>query len=204
MRCTHGHNVNFLSAAYAFDEKYDQAVEAARGLLAFKENPREAAAVDNSRTAYRQGWFSLMRALVYFEKYWATGLAHAARNSADAAKREAEAMEAALKDLAAKTKQDVPKPLEVAREELAGHIANAGGKTKKAIEILQSAARRERALRYNEPPAYPRPVLEALGKLALASGRTDVAEAAFREALEQYPESPRALRGLQNARRRGD
>ena len=38
----HGHNVHFLITTYCFQGKYDKAMEAARELLGFKENPREA------------------------------------------------------------------------------------------------------------------------------------------------------------------
>jgi hypothetical protein len=38
-----------------------------RGLLAFKENPREQADVNNYYTAYRRGWFGLMHAGVVRE-----------------------------------------------------------------------------------------------------------------------------------------
>jgi len=60
----------------------------------------------------------------------------------------------------------------------------------------------ERSMRYNEPPSYPRPVLQALGEKALADGKLQVAEAAFREALDQYPESSRALSGLSDTLKR--
>src|SRR5437773_5179279 len=53
----HGHNVHFLIATYCFQGKYEKAMEAAHELLGFKENLREAAAIDNWYTAYRQGWF---------------------------------------------------------------------------------------------------------------------------------------------------
>ena len=35
-----------------------------------------------------------------------------------------------------------------------------------------------------------------LGEVALKNGRLSLAESAFREALDQHPESARALRGL--------
>ena len=44
----HGHNVNYLSNVYSMDGQFDKAMEAARELLGFKENPREAAQVDLS------------------------------------------------------------------------------------------------------------------------------------------------------------
>ena len=54
----------------------------------------------------------------------------------------------------------------------------------------------ERALRYTEPPSYPRPVSEALGRMALESGKLEIAEDAYKQALEQYPGSNRAMTGL--------
>jgi tetratricopeptide (TPR) repeat protein len=214
----HGHNVHFLASAHAFHGNYDEAVKAARHLLEFKENPRQAAQVDNFRTAYRQGWFALFRTLVQFEKWdeildggslpvydkpreqawrqYAIGLAHAARGNAAAAKDAARAMDRALTDLKAKAGNELSPHLKVARDELDGHIAVAEGKLDRAVELLQAASAQERALRYNEPPQYPRPVLEALGRIALRHGRPALAERAFRGALEQFPESSHALAGL--------
>jgi tetratricopeptide (TPR) repeat protein len=218
----HGHNVHFLAASYSFAGQYEQALAAARGLLEFAENPREAQQVDNFRTAYRQGWFALMRTLVQFEKWeelldgrtlpvydkprerawrhWAQALAYAARNNLPAARREAQAMRTALKDLQNAVKT-VPESLRVARSELDGHLALAAGRNERGLRKLAEAMRQEQALRYNEPPSYPRPVAEALGRRALALGRTALAEDAFRQALDQYPEDAHARQGLQAAAR---
>jgi tetratricopeptide (TPR) repeat protein len=214
----HGHNVHFLASTYSFQERYEKAVEAARGLMEFKENPREAAGVDNSRTPFRQGWFALMRTMVQAEKWdmildgstlpvydkprenawrhWAMGLAYAAKGDGAGAKKQAKAMSQDLKQLKTKTKSKVPQELLLAEEELKGQVALASKNVGKAIKILQSAARKERALRYSEPTTYPRPVLEVLGQVAFLNGKLELAKAAFREALEQYPASPRAERGL--------
>jgi hypothetical protein len=59
----------------------------------------------------------------------------------------------------------------------------------------------ERSLRYTEPPSYPRPVLEVLGQKALAAGRLELAETAFKDTLDQYPEYPRALAGLEKTKK---
>ena len=72
----------------------------------------------------------------------------------------------------------------------------------KSLAVLQQAARLERALRYTEPPTYPRPVSEVVGRKAIEDGRPQMAEAAFRDALDQFPESSRALSGLAEAQRR--
>jgi tetratricopeptide (TPR) repeat protein len=219
----HGHNVHFLIATYCFQGKYDKAMEAAHELLGIAENPREAAAIDNWYSPHRQGWFGLMETLVHFEKWdeildgktlviydkpreqawrhWAMGLALASKGDARAARGEAKALDAALKELKAKTK-DTPKALLVARQELGGQIAFAAKRIDKSLQTLQSAVRAERALRYTEPPSYPRPVSEALGRMALENGKLQIAEDAFRQALEQYPESHRALTGLAETLRR--
>jgi tetratricopeptide (TPR) repeat protein len=219
----HGHNVHFLITTYCFQGKYDKAMEAAHELLAFPENPREAASVDNWFTAHRQGWFGLMETLVHFEKWdeildgktlvvydkpreqawrhWAIGLAQAAKGNVRAARAEVKAIDAELKVLKEKTK-DTPKPLLIARQELEGHIAFANRKFDKSFTTLQAAIRAERALRYTEPPSYPRPVAEALGPKALSQGKLQIAEDAFRQALEQYPASHRSIQGLAETLRR--
>jgi len=217
----HGHNVHFLISAYSFQDSYQSAMAASRNLMEFKENPREVAEIDNHQTLYRRGWFSLMFTLVQFERWdeildgrtlplyekpwesawrhWAMGLAYAAKGNATAAKDQLKSFRTAVHELEVKTKRPSPEPLRVASQELEGHIALALNKVDKGLGILQRAARQERALRYSEPPSYPRPVLPVLGEVALKSGRTRLAESAFREALDQYPESYRALQGLQQA-----
>lgn len=222
----HGHNVHFLITTYCFQGKYDKAMEASSELLGFAENPREAGAIDNNFTPYRQGWFGLLETLVHFEKWdeildgktlvvydkpreqawrhWAMGLAHAAKGDTRAAKSEAKAMDAALKDWKLKTKnKNAPKPLLVARQELDGQIAYAAGKIDKSLATLQAAVKAERALLYTEPPSYPRPVAEVLGRKALDKGKLRIAEDAFRQALEQYPDDQRAVTGLAETGKRG-
>ena len=214
----HGHNVQFLISTYSFQEHYQKAVEAAHGLMEFKENPRETAAVDNSSTPFRKGWFALMQAMVQAEKWdeildgktlpvydkprenawraWALGLAHAAKGDVGAAKKQAKVMNSSLKQLKSKTKTAVPPELLVAEDELKGQISLAANDVDRGLKLLQQAARRERALRYSEPPSYPRPILDVLGQFALRNGRFELAKAAFGEAVQQYPASPRAERGL--------
>jgi tetratricopeptide (TPR) repeat protein len=218
----HGHNVHFLVSSYAFSGHFDKAMENARELLAIKENPREASQVDNFRTAYRQGWFAMLLTLRHAENWdaildgqtlpvynkprerawraWVMGLAHAAKGDVRSAKADAKQMKRAMKDLKKATRQ-VPPPLDTAREELEGHIAYAQGKVDRSLKILDAAVKQERALRYNEPPSYPRPVAQALGQLALKAGKPTVAAAAFRQALEQYPEFGSARDGLASADR---
>jgi tetratricopeptide (TPR) repeat protein len=220
----HGHNVNYLSTAYAFDGQYDKAVEAARSLLEFKENPRELANMDGNSSAHRQGWFALMRAMVLSEdwdaildghslpvydrpreqawRHWAMGVAQASKGDADAAKQEAHLMDAALKQYEQELKKKPPAELTVGRQELEGHVLAAQGKATEAFNQLGSAAMAQRKLRYSEPPQYPRPVDEAIGEISLRLGRLSDAEVAFRRCLIDLPGSARSVGGLQEVQRR--
>ncbi len=219
----HGHNVHYLATAYSFSGDYDKAKAAARSLLEIPENPREASEIDNFRTAYRQGWFALLRTLVQSEawdeilngalpvydkpretawRHWANGLAHAAKAEVAEAHEELAAMQTALDSYKARTKMPPGMDLRIAHEELEGQIAAASGHVEHARKLLDKASRSERAMTYSEPPMYPRPVAEALGALMLKSGNAPEAEAAFRIALEQYPASARSKDGLREALKR--
>ena len=136
-------------------------------------------------------------------RHWAVGLAHAAKGDLKAAKTDSKQMARAMGDLKKKIDQ-VPPPLKVAQTELEGHIAFAKGKVDRSLEVLQAAVKQERSLLYNEPPSYPRPVAQVLGQFALKAGKRAVAEAAFRQALEQYPDFGRASKGLSEATNRGN
>ncbi|MBS1827626.1 MAG: hypothetical protein JST93_20085 [Acidobacteria bacterium] len=214
----HGHNVHYLATSHSFKGNVDEAMKAARHLLDMKENPREAAALDNNRTAYRQGWFAMLRTLVQHERWdlildgatlpvyekpretawrhWAMGVAYAAKGDAAKAARELALMDDTFDVYQDKVKQAVPAELRVAKQELAAHVLAARKKTKEAIARLEKVAARERTLVYSEPPFYPRPVNEALAAMAMKAGQQDVAEKAWRGALEQYPDSAKATAGL--------
>jgi tetratricopeptide (TPR) repeat protein len=216
----HGHNVQFLITTYVFQGKYQQALDQAKSLMAFGENPREKKEVDDPYAVYRQGWFATLRTLVAFAKWdeildgktlpvydkpreqawrhWAVALALGNKGSAMLAKKEQHSMDAALKDLAAKTGRPVPPVMEVAQKELDGQIALFEHKTDKGLKLLEAAAKMERSLRYTEPPSYPRPVLDVLGAKASAAGRSELAQSAFKDALDEYPADPRAVAGLKS------
>lgn len=214
----HGHNIHFLATVLSFNGNYEAALAAARSLLQYAETPRERTEIDNYRTAWRQGWFAVLRTLVQHERWddilngdalphygrprenawrhWARGLALSLKGDLQAARTERRLMEAALSAYRKQVKTNPPPELLVARDELDAHLALAAGKVEQGLAALDRAAVRELALRYNEPPTYPRPVLEALGRHALRYGRRQLAEDAFRRALEQYPRSAIALEGL--------
>jgi len=205
----HGHNVHYLATAYSFNGRYEEAVESAKELLGYKENPAQAAAADNIYGAHPQGWFAMLRTLVQFEKWdailagdllpvygkprqdawrrYARALAQANKGNATAAREESRAFEEAMADFVKRTNRPEPPELQVARQEIAGHIEAAEGRVDHALKTLDTASKAERKLVYTEPPFYPRPVAEALGHLALRVGKPQVAEKAFAVALEQYP-----------------
>jgi len=220
----HGHNTHYLSTAFAFDGQYDKAKEYARTLLEFKENPREKAQVDGNFSAYRQGWFALMRAMVLAQswdeildgqslpvyerpreqawRHWAMGMAHAGKGDAGLALGEARQMDSIFREYEDVVKRKPPVELVIARQELDGHILAAEGKTKQAMHTLASASLAQRKLRYSEPPYYPRPVDEAIGEIALKAGKLAEAEVAFRRTLADLPGSARSLAGLREVQKR--
>jgi len=215
----HGHNVHFLATAYSFRGDYGKAKDAARELLSFPENPREAANIDGFYSAYRQGWFAMMRTLVQGElwddildgttlpiydkpreqawRHWAMAQAYAGKGKLQLAFAESKLMDAALREYKSKVKMPVPDVLEIARLELEGRLKIMQGNKAAGLAKMSEAAEREVHLVYTEPPYYPRPVLEVLGEEQLKSGRTEEAAATFKRALQQYPESHRAMAGLQ-------
>jgi tetratricopeptide (TPR) repeat protein len=218
----HGHNVHFEVVTLAVLGQYEKAVALSQELLAIPETPRQKADVDDWRAADRQGWFALMSTMVYFEKWneildssklppytapremawyhWARAVAYAETENPTLAKDEAKQMDAAIKQWTVATKNKEPFPaIKVAKTELEAHLAAVQKKDNQALTLYERASDLERALRYTEPPAYPRPVSEVAGKLALSIGDRDRAAKFFKIALEQYPKSPRAEQGLRAA-----
>jgi Tfp pilus assembly protein PilF len=208
----YAHNVHFLIHALNLGGRYDDSVKWVKDLFTYKENPREKNS-NNQRTAYRQGYFGLIKSTVRFEKWneiiegktipaydkpeqnawrhWALGLAYSAAGQADKAKATLADMH---KDLDAVT--SAKEPLGIGAQELEATIAARAGDRKKAYELYRKAADREANILYTEPPAYPRPVVEGWANVALALGDYATAEKGYREALEREPGSGRAFFGL--------
>jgi len=217
----HGHNVHYLATAYSFEGKYDEAVTAARELMAYKENPKQVASADLVTTAHAQGWFAMMRTLVQFEKWdailddhtlpafgrarqdawrhWARALSQANKGNVEAAREESRQFESTMLEFRNKTHRTDPDELKVARQELAGHLAVASGNRGHGLRLLEIASKSERRLTYTEPPYYPRPVAEVAGRVALKMNKPGVAERDFRAALQQYPADSHAVEGLHAA-----
>ena len=208
----HAHNVHFLIQALNLDGRFQESMERARQVMSFKETPREREGA-NQRVAYRQGLFALVKTLVRFERWdlildgttipaydrpeqkawrsWAIGLAHTFQGELAAARE-------SLDDLKKNVDQSTAakEPLGIAVIELEGALAVRAGDNKRGWALLRKAASKEKAQLYTEPPAYPRPVVEGLGNLALLVGDYLTAERAFTEALEAEPGGGQAYFGL--------
>jgi tetratricopeptide (TPR) repeat protein len=210
----HGHNVHYLATAYSFEGAFEDAMQAGRELFTYPLNPAQIAAPDQVTGAHAQGWFAMMRTLVQFEKWdaildgqtlpafgkprqdawlhWARGLAQAGKGNAAAAREESQTFAAAMLDFQRRTKHPEPAELQVAQQELKGHIEAAEGRIDQALKTLAAASAAERRLVYSEPPQYPRPVAEALGNIAMRNHKPEAAEKAFAVALDQYPNDAHA------------
>jgi tetratricopeptide (TPR) repeat protein len=208
----HGHNVHFLIHALNLGGRYQDSIKWARHLMTFRETPRDAAG-NNQRVPWRQAYFGLVKTLVRFEKWdeildgstlpvydkpeqqawrqWAMGLAYSARGQQDRASAMLSDMKKSVDAVTSATE-----PLLIGTVELEATIAARGGNRKKGFDLFRKAASREAAMLYTEPPAYPRPVVEGFGNVALAVGDYAAAEKAYRDALAQEPGSGRAYFGL--------
>jgi tetratricopeptide (TPR) repeat protein len=222
----HGHNVHFLALALAADGQFDSAFNAAKELLAIPETDKEKSTPDAYRTAFRQGYFAMVRSLVWAEKWdeiltgsmipvlstprekfwrhWARGLAFAARRDAAGAAGELAAMRAVQADFEKQVKTAPPREFAVALQEVQGFLHLAQGNRKRAWKVLEMASNAERELRYNEPPIYPRPIAEAWGQAALRAGNHKLAERVFRQALRDLPDSRIPVDGLRQLTSRRD
>ena len=89
--------------------------------------------------------------------------------------------------------------LAVAPLELEGRILLADGRSDEALALLRKALEREKAIGYSEPPLYPHPMEEVLGRALLDLRRWADAGAMFDAALTRDPGSGRALYGLAKA-----
>jgi tetratricopeptide (TPR) repeat protein len=208
----YGHNVHFLIHALNLAGRYDDSMKWVQDLFTYKENPRERSG-NSQRGVWRQGYFGLIKSVVRFEKWneildgktipvydkpeqqawrhWAMGLAYSANGQPDKAKATLAEMH---KDLDAVT--SAKEPLGIAAQELEATIAARAGDRKNAYQLYRKAADREANIMYTEPPAYPRPVVEGWGNVALALGDFATAEKAYGEALGREPGSGRAFFGL--------
>lgn len=213
----YGHNVHFLVHALNVLGRYEESMQQVQLLLAAKETPSERAG-DSQRTVWRQGHFALIKTLVRFERWrdildgrvlpvydkpeqlawnaWATGLAQSATGQRAAAEASLESMRAQVERSSAGLE-----PLRIALLELEASIEARAGKRRASKRKFGEAALREASMLYTEPPAYPRPVAEGWGHVALEIGDYQVADEAYLRALTIEPGSGRAYLGRAGALR---
>jgi len=211
----YGHNVHFLIHALNVLGRYDESMAQVRLLLAFKETPRERAG-DSQRTVWRQGHFALIKTLVRFERWheilndsvlpvydkpaqrawnaWAMGLAQSATGEAAAASASLNAMRSYIEISGSGLE-----PLRIAALELEASIEARAGKRRASQRHFEEAALREASMLYTEPPAYPRPVAEGWGHVALETGDHRTADKVYLLALAIEPGSGRAYLGRARA-----
>ena len=104
-------------------------------------------------------------------------------------------LEAAKEDYNKRTQVQDPEELQAGRLELEAHILIANGKIAKGLKKFSTASIAQRALRYTEPPYYPRPVSIAHATVALKYRKYKESKQAFREALDEIPNWTRAEQG---------
>jgi tetratricopeptide (TPR) repeat protein len=192
-----------------------EAMSRIAALMAPKGNAREIVEL-----SYRIGWFGLVKTLVRSEKwneildgkilpfvdqpfesiwyYWAQGLAYASSSNLGSARNSLMQLDQALRSLG-RFVNPIPPQFQIARSELDAYIEANAGNVSKGLDGLDRSAREESKLPYTDPTVYPRPVLELLGRTALKVGNFQMAESAYRRALENEPGSGRALWGLAKA-----
>jgi len=141
--------------------------------------------------------------------HYARGVALAASGRVDEAAREGAAIESLERqeDVAKLSDFAIPGSdvLKLAREVLAGRIAQARGDLPSAIAAFERAAELQDGLNYMEPPYWYYAVHQSLGAALLATGRVSEAEKAFQQALQREPNSGWAIYGLlETAKARND
>jgi len=130
---------------------------------------------------------------------WARGLAESATGNFTAAKRESDALHAAVAAAPPDAKVDknsLTDLLGIADHMLAARIAASAKDFSSAQRHYEQAVVIHDRFNYIEPPEWPFPVRESLGAMLLKTGRAQEAEKVFREDLRHNPRNGRSLFGL--------
>jgi tetratricopeptide (TPR) repeat protein len=210
------HNHHFLSWASMMQGRREEALSAARAMIAgvppaFIET--QAAVIDGYmpiaiETLMRFGrWEELLaeppppaplRITTAFWRY-ARACAYAATGRIAEAQNEQRAFKAvvdAIPQDATMAINPAHKVLSIADHVLEGEIAYQQGRVEDALPHLKEAVRIEDELLYMEPPDWVQPVRHTLGAILVSAGRTDEAEQVYRDDLVRWPENGWALYGL--------
>jgi tetratricopeptide (TPR) repeat protein len=136
--------------------------------------------------------------------HYARGVAFAAKNQNDAAKKEQQTFLDLKKEFPADVTFSKNKAIDIlgiAEKMLEGEILYREGKTDAAVTALREAVRREDHLHYIEPPAWIQPSRHTLGATLMDAKRYADAEAIYRDDLAHYPENGWSLYGLSRSLR---
>jgi tetratricopeptide (TPR) repeat protein len=212
----YSHNLHFLAFAASMAGRSKEAADAASRLSAHIEPGAQHMAMLDGFAAMptlilvRQGQWNDVNKLrkpaddrpaTLAAWHFARGMARASTKDVGPALQELESMKAA----AARAK-DIPMGnntgaavFPVAEHYLAAKIATARGDATDARREYDQAVAAQDALAYDEPPAFPWPVREALGAHLLLAGDAAAAEKVFRDDLVHTPNNPRSLFGLSEA-----
>jgi tetratricopeptide (TPR) repeat protein len=213
------HNHQFLSFSAMSEGRSDEAVRAAREMVAQfpPEMLREMAALMDGVISLpdfvlvRFGrWDEILRLPTPDPALKASnGLWHWARGHAFAATGKLPEADTELAELARSVASlDEKAPvgfnsakviLGIASDMLSAELALKRGQSEVAIRRLEAAVAGEDGTRYDEPSDWPLPTRHYLGAALLAAGKTKEAEAVYREDLRRNPENGWALFGLSAA-----
>ena len=220
----YAHNLHFLATVYGYQGRYHDGMRLAAEMMEVGSRPGET----TSRAAL-EGRLAALRLMVRFEKWddilargpdagglivvegwrhFAMGLANLAKGDLEMAHHELRALRKSVDETrdglpnaapqrALQLRQSIA--LAVAPLELEGRIAARERRADAAVTLLRRARDREAAIGYAEPPLYPHPMEEVLGRVLLDLHRWSEAEATFAAALSRDPGSGRALYGLAKA-----
>src|SRR6266513_295188 len=207
------HNLHFLAFASTMAGRSAQALEAARTLQS-RTNLDVARSVpmvqsfvpflDLTLANFGRWDDVLAQPLPPADLKYASTMAHYARGVALAATGKAAGAAAELEHVkqadAAASPADKP-VVDIAMHALMGEIAQRSGKLDEAVQHYKAALVMEDAMLYFETPTWYYPIRHSLGAVLLQQGRSDEAEAVYREDLKRFPENGWALFGLMQSLR---
>jgi len=217
----YAHNKNYLSYIHSQLGMIEAAIGDARQLLAAPRDPK----YDNPDQygTHWQGTLALMRALVQNERWkeilepktfawrdifrdklwraYCETLAHIGLGNLDKAAKSYAAHAALSADAKKPDNRQFEQTYSVQSLELRGCLALARGETLTGLGHLATAAARELEMRehQNDPPSYPRPIYNVLGRAYLEAKSPQLAAAAFEKTLSVVRNDGFALAGLAEA-----
>ncbi len=218
------HNYHFLVYGAMFDGQSKLAEEAARDLVT--EIPDELLqSIPDFVEAFIPTVYHVLVRFGQWEKilaepqpneelfvtramwHYARGIAYAATNRVEQAKKEAAAFDKAVSKVPATRflfQNSSLSILAIANAMLDGEIAYRDENMDEAFKQLRHAVALDDALNYDEPWGWMQPARHALGALLLEQSQVAEAEKVFEEDLQRHPHNPWALHGLHECQKRNE